>query len=768
MNSRLVQFAAFSFCCGLFGLASAQPRPQGIISDRIGSEVAAGVSASVLSRIVKLNLEVVATKGRVASALFQRSNNLYLQHFADDTLIVWDFEQGVQIDEVRLPRGSLPLHFDPVSRRLVAIADGRFVQGERSRDGKFEIRPIFDEAVHAAVTSGDGRSIFAATKDGELVKLSPTGSVVWRAKIAASGANRIASSHDGTRVTVLDATSRAVVLDDQGRSIAAVAGVAVLGQYDQSGRQIHLLASGEAVLVAADGATSTRKMPIGTNPRRIAVSQSGEHLAVVSADGKLSVAGRDGWTSVDSDVADALFLSDNKYLSVRTNGVTHLRSVGVAHYLLAIIPGTLGWVIVDHEGRYDGTVAGTKDVRWKAEKDGLSLEQFFESYFRPGLLAAYVKEQEGRALEALPAKVREGVFLPPKVELEFPEGKLKPGTAAKIVAVAESNGGDLRDEIRVFHNGKRLAQKARLGSQKIQKDGRLLLVQVFSFIPEPGSNEVFAEAHNAHGIAGGFEVKREVTEGFRSQGKLHVLGIGIDQYRLATMNLGFATADVKVLVNKISEGARRGYEEVLPQFVIDGEATSVGVKQFLSRLAQIPPQDSLILVLAGHGDLHKGEWYFLPHDVDPNDIPRSAVSVRELQTALVDSPVRRIFVMVDACNSGAGIDAFNSYRAFQRKFAEQLGRTAGISVLTATRRDQFAAELSKLGHGLFTHVILEGLAGAADTNPKDGRITAHELANFVGRHLEEKGRPFLGPLGLAQSPAHFVIGSDFLVSDIGR
>ncbi len=124
--------------------------------------------------------------------------------------------------------------------------------------------------------------------------------------------------------------------------------------------------------------------------------------------------------------------------------------------------------------------------------------------------------------------------------------------------------------------------------------------------------------------------------------------------------------------------------------------------------------------------------------------------------------------MVDACNSGAGIDSFNRYRAFQRRFAQQVGRNAGLSVLTATRRDQLAAEVPQLGHGLFTHTVLEGLGGAADNSPSDGRISAHELANFVGQNLERKARPFLESHRLTQSPAHFVIGSDFLISDVGR
>ena len=225
---------------------------------------------------------------------------------------------------------------------------------------------------------------------------------------------------------------------------------------------------------------------------------------------------------------------------------------------------------------------------------------------------------------------------------------------------------------------------------------------------------------------------------------------------------------MKTVVNKIAAGARQRFDQVVPQIVMDAEATGRGIKQLFDKLGKIEAQDSLILVLAGHGDIINDEWYFLPHDVDLKNIAQTAISARDLQDALVNSPAKRIFLMVDACNSGAGIDSFNRYRAFQRRIAEQVGRNAGVSVLTATRRDQLAAELTELGHGLFTHVILEGLAGAADTSPSDGKISAHELANFVGQNLEARGRSLSKSYRLRQSPAHFVIGSDFLMLDVGK
>jgi uncharacterized caspase-like protein len=234
------------------------------------------------------------------------------------------------------------------------------------------------------------------------------------------------------------------------------------------------------------------------------------------------------------------------------------------------------------------------------------------------------------------------------------------------------------------------------------------------------------------------------------------------------MNLTYAVTDVNALLARIDAGAKGFYREVVVQKLSDEGATRGGVRTLLESLQQADPQDSLLVILAGHGDTTDGEWYFMPHDTKPNALSSTSISARELQDALVNSPAKQIFLVVDACNSGAGIDSFNRYRNFQRRFAQQVGRSAGVAVLTAARRDQGALEARDIGHGLFTYTLLEGLAGAADTTPRDSKVSAHEIAQYVADNLRQKALKLTGPYRVRQDPAHFVIGSDFLVSSVGR
>jgi hypothetical protein len=60
-------------------------------------------------------------------------------------------------------------------------------------------------------------------------------------------------------------------------------------------------------------------------------------------------------------------------------------------------------------------------------------------------------------------------------------------------------------------------------------------------------------------------------------------------------------------------------------------------------------------------------------------------------------------------------------------------------VLTAAQSFQAAQEVSKLGHGLLTYVLIEeGLTQkAADDAPKDGRILLREWLDYTTRRVPE-------------------------------
>ncbi|MCZ6450289.1 MAG: hypothetical protein O6837_08475 [Deltaproteobacteria bacterium] len=59
--------------------------------------------------------------------------------------------------------------------------------------------------------------------------------------------------------------------------------------------------------------------------------------------------------------------------------------------------------------------------------------------------------------------------------------------------------------------------------------------------------------------------------------------------------------------------------------------------------------------------------------------------------------------------------------------------------MAAAKPNQVALELPKLGHGLFTKFVLDGLQGKADTNG-DGYVTLLELYPYLSREVPEVAR----------------------------
>jgi len=736
-----------------------------------------------------MNLELPKQDRRLRRATLIGSQTLFEQYEGGPT-VLWNLSQGRSIDKFEQEIRDQPFRYEDSTSELYVIQKGKIAKLKSSATGlTSEILPIEGPVTSAAFNTASNTMYFGRS-NGEILCTDGAGSRRWSKKTGTESIIAIAIEKGGKLIATLNDANSLTLLDALGQTLGTLSDVKQLAGFDVSRRLYVLTQENRLKKISADGRVSdvSASTPSG-DLASIESSTDTARLALLK-NGQLQQLSSDKWSLVDTDVGYTTFLTDRRFLYVKNNGVAFVRDIGADHYLLTIFEGKHGWVAVDHEGRYDGTVSGARDVIWRAGQESLSLDQFFESYFRPGLLAAYLNDQQN-TLGQVPSNPTAGAFLPPKVDLEFPEGKFVLGKEQKILAVAESRGGKLAGNISVFHNGKRLPPKSQLGSQYVEKDGRALLIQVFAFVPEPGANEIFAEARNSHGISNTSAVTKEVIGSGRSDGTLRLLSIGVDIYKAPGFTLNFARSDAATLSDQLSVQGKKIYSRVDSQALYDREATREGILKTLAGLATAKPEDSIIVILAGHGTTADGEWYFLPHDVSPSNIGRTSLSAKALEDALITSPAKRIMLVIDACNSGASIDTFNRYRDFQRRFVQQIGRTAGVTVLTAARRDQFASESDILGHGLFTFLLLDGMSGAADNLPRDGWITAHELAAYVGDNMERRGSMLLNDgtyaqaakerinsrLGarsfdklelekaqasvMSQTPSYFVIGADF-------
>jgi uncharacterized caspase-like protein len=157
-----------------------------------------------------------------------------------------------------------------------------------------------------------------------------------------------------------------------------------------------------------------------------------------------------------------------------------------------------------------------------------------------------------------------------------------------------------------------------------------------------------------------------------------------------------------------------------------------------------------VLFLAGHGVNDGPDYLFLPTDAKANGkvFDRNTVVPWEaLQAAIETSKGRRI-MLVDTCHSG------NAFNARLIKDAAD----ASIAVYAATDAETLAQERPKLGHGVFTYAVIEGLKGGADVS-NDKVVEAQELSTYVAAMVRKLTEDRQQPVFSEAGGKDFVIGT---------
>lgn len=434
-----------------------------------------------------------------------------------------------------------------------------------------------------------------------------------------------------------------------------------------------------------------------------------------------------------------------------------------------------GWAAIDPNGRFDASEQGMGDVSWQAGSADLPLDRFATQFFEPGLLAYYLSP-DSKPLAATPGTIKDGIALPPKIEIDMPDvvrDATKP--FPPVTVVAEDQGGGI-GTIRLYHNGKLADPGAFLQQQDVEEQGgkRRLRVTAFFVKPVPGLNTFRAVGTGQWDIEDDSDKVTATFSGPAPESTLHIAVVGINKYRdfPAMLHLDYSVPDAIAMAASFTQAATGDFERVREYRLLDEEATEKNILEMLNdKIREAATNDVVIVYLAGHGLVARDEWHFLPYESPYYpDTTGYLVTARyagegltatEIQEALVRTKAQRILVLIDSCQSGAASQAFEEQQRFQQRYFRNVSRIAGITVLAATRKDQQAFEMRDLGHGLFTDLLLSGLKGNADLRPADGTVTAHELVAYVAdlarRHLK-----------YPQEPMAFALGADFPVSMTAR
>jgi WD40 repeat protein len=442
------------------------------------------------------------------------------------------------------------------------------------------------------------------------------------------------------------------------------------------------------------------------------------------------------------------------------------------------------WLVVAPDGLFDGTPAAWKQLNWRFSSetfDVASVEIFFSQFYHPGLLSEIISGDVPKA----PVDIAKVDRRQPQIKLSLAAGQTSRSKARPEVAVqievaeaptdkahtdkAHAKGSGLRD-LRLFRNGSQV--KMWHGPVTLDRSGRAVVSTQLTIVA--GDNQLTAYAFNNDNIKSEDATLTIKGDSFiKRKGTAYIVAIGVDHYDNANFDLRFAAADAQDFAQVLQhEQTLLGtYEHINVVSLLDEQATRDNILTALARLAgtdqkespsnfppeleqlkRAQPEDTILIYFAGHGATAGARFYLLPHDlgymgargaVDAaamKAIVTHSISDEDLEQALEPVDAGRIALVIDACNSGQALESKEKRRGpMNSKGLAQLAYEKGMYILTAAQGYQAALEVAQVGHGLLTYALIEeGLRkGAADFNPKDGKIELREWVDFATQRVPE-------------------------------
>jgi WD40 repeat protein len=480
---------------------------------------------------------------------------------------------------------------------------------------------------------------------------------------------------------------------------------------------------------------------------------------------------------------------DGKYLvSGGADQTIRLWNLKTRELIVTLFNGTDGeWVMWTPQGYYTGSPGADKIVGWQINKgpdqaaDYVGAEQLRQHLNRPDIVErAIILASADQAVREAPGTTFQLADLlsrpVPRFKIVAPlSGFTERGGRAAVTISIEATSDPIK-AIRVQVNGRQVKELTPdVGSGGFPPGEQLLDVPLAK-----GRNEVRVTLTNAIGEKAEIATIAHEGEGdLDKRGTLYIIAIGVDKYPglgnscgasgHESCDLRFAGADAHALVEVVEKRLAPSHTNVVKRVLVNGVAasespTTTNILDAIDLLKRAKETDTVLLFISGHGFNDGPNYRFLPTNAEwaesvlrgassagrglsPSSADWSSGNLRGatvvpwqvLQEAVETAKGRRV-LLIDTCHAG------NAYN-------QRLGNAAyhaNIIAYTAARFDQTALEDPKLGHGLFTYAMVEGLAGKGGLDAKR-QISTKDLADYVIKRVEELAKTINGE----QEPQYF-------------
>ena len=672
-----------------------------------------------------------------------------------------------------------------------------FVTEFRGHDGTVTAGAVMPDGATIVTAGGTANTIrlWDAATGAERTALAGIGRPVFSAGISDDG-RQIAWGHDNPcpqRVscpTTPGALSHSMVLPDADsnfedpstiagdaaglrRAVHALGDLALSsgpgGPFDFPDAVLRIVRSGAQVAAIENDDTN------GFAHLAFTLLLSAPELVTGGADGTLVAYGTDGGAFTGEFtgghtghlLAMAEARTARRLLTASSDQTLRLWNLETRELIVSMFFAGEDWIIWTPQGYFNSSPNGDRLVGWhvnqgpEREARFVKARQLRQHLHSPEIVRrAIILGDAARAARELRGTDSQLAELlerkPPSFEARVAEGVQAADGHVAIEITGPEDAEALAARFSVLANDRRVDDYA---ARAVAGDGasNRLIIEV---PVEDGSNEILITGINEFG----YVTERSVTSlakkrtgAAEPKGKLYVAVIGVEDYPFLPRECGGRSCDLAYPVDDAAEFLRVVAERSAPLFssmeslvlvnrealqedtgrataverllagrpVLDPDADTIGDE--ITDFLDLPgPEDTTIVFVAGHGVNIDEDYYFIPTDGRKRDETEwrrsSLVQWSDIQRAVERAKGRRI-MLLDTCHAA---NAFNPR-------LEKEAADARIIVFSATAANNTAAELPELGHGIFTHSVLQGLRGEARTGDDGVRLLG--LADYIYREV---------------------------------
>lgn len=222
--------------------------------------------------------------------------------------------------------------------------------------------------------------------------------------------------------------------------------------------------------------------------------------------------------------------------------------------------------------------------------------------------------------------------------------------------------------------------------------------------------------------------------------------VGIGRYQDETIRpLEYTHADAEAFYRLLTDSRRCGIPDANIKLLLDEQATLFNIKHAISGwlYQHATPESSVIVFFAGHGGVESDRTgqepdgmakYLLPWDARLSNLFASGLSNPEFHHLLKTVRAQRLVIFMDACYSGGVAERGSRDLGIVGNPYKHLAEGQGRLVIAASKPNQRSWEDRTLGHGIFTHHLIEALSGKADADG-DGYVSIMEVYKYLERNV---------------------------------